>query len=408
MIIHCLYDELVPIDELKPHPKNNNKHSKEQIERLAKILRYQGFRYPIKVSKRTQFITSGHARLLAAKLNKWTEVPVNFQDYESDEQEYADITSDNSIASWSELDLSMINLELPDLGPDFDIDLLGIKNFKIDVAENGLVDEDEIPEPKESICKPGDIWQLGDHRLMCGDSTQIDSIEKLMNCEKAKMCFTDPPYGVNYQKKNKMLNGLQPSLGRLETAIHGDDMSLDELKQMIGQVFKNIYISLDEKSSYYVCAPQGGELGLMMMMMQESGIPCRHMIIWVKNNAAFSMNRLDYDYKHEPILYGWPAKRTHEFYGGGDFKNSVWQIDRENNKLHPTMKPVGIMQNAIKNSTQPKELVIDFFGGSGSTLIACESTGRKCNTMEIFPNYCDIIIERWQNFTGKKANLAQP
>src|SRR5579863_260585 len=196
MIIHCLYDKLVPIHELKKHPQNRNNHPSEQIKRLAKILNYQGWRYPIKVSKQSGFITSGHGRLLAALINNRVEVPVNYQDYESSDQEYLDVQSDNAIASWAELDTSSIQNDLKDL-PNLDIDLLGIKDFKL--IEPEIIpqcDEDEVPEVKESFVKLGDIWQLGNHRLMCGDSTSINAVEKLMNGEKADITFTSPPYNA--------------------------------------------------------------------------------------------------------------------------------------------------------------------------------------------------------------------
>jgi hypothetical protein len=181
MEVKCLYDSLIPVSKITPHPKNRNQHSKEQIERLAKILKYQGWRYPIKISNQTGFITSGHGRLYAAIENGWKEVPVNFQDYESDDQEYADLQADNSIASWAELDLSGINSDIGDLGPDFDIDLLGIKDFVLEPADKlePQCDEDEVPEHVEPKIKHGDIYKLGSHRLMCGDSTVIDDVDKL-------------------------------------------------------------------------------------------------------------------------------------------------------------------------------------------------------------------------------------
>lgn len=405
MKVHCKYDELIPVSDLKPYPKNRNEHSKEQIDRLAKILSYQGIRAPI-VCTRDKVIAKGHGTLQAIKKNKWKNAPIVYQDFENEDQLYSFVQSDNAIASWSELDFSGINEDIGSLDPSFDIDLLGIKNFTIEVADKGLCDPDEVPEvPKEPKSKLGDIYQLGNHRLMCGSSAIIDDFKKLMRDDKSDMIFTDPPYGVNYQAKNKMLNSLQSPKGGMETAIHGDDMSLSDLKQMLLDAFTNASTFLAEKCCYYVSAPQGGELGLMMMMMQEAGLPCRHMIVWVKNNAAFSMNRLDYDYKHEPILYGWPKNKTHEFYGHGDHKNSVWHIDRENNKLHPTMKPVAIMENAIKNSCPNGGIVLDMFGGSGSTMMAAEKTGRFCRTMEISPQYCDVQISRWEKFSGQKAQL---
>lgn len=406
MIIRCLYDQLVAPKDLKPHPQNRNDHSKEQIIELAEILNYQGWRYPIKVSKQSGFITSGHGRLMAALLNKWTEVPVNFQDYDSPEQEYADVQADNAIALWAQMDLEKIREDLKSL-KDVNPRMLGIKDFlipPIEVLAPGC-DEDEVPENVEPKTKLGDIYQLGNHRLMCGDSTSIDAVEKLMNGEKADMVFTDPPYGVSYEKKTQEI--ANQSKTRFKSTIINDDLTVDGLKDVLLTAFSNIDLMLADKSCYYVCSPQGGELGLMMMMMmmQEANLICRHMIIWVKNAPVFSMNRLDYDYKHEPILFGWSKNRTHNKLMEGEFKNSVWEVPREPNKVHPTMKPVTLPENAIKNSCPHRGNVIDLFGGSGSTLIACEKTQRKCFMMELDSHYCDVIIARFEKFSGKKAEL---
>lgn len=179
MKVHCLYDTMLNVKDIKPHPKNTNKHSNDQIERLAKILSYQGWRSPIKISKRSGFITAGHGKLDAAVFNKWQQVPVNFQDYESEEQELADITSDNAIALWAELDLAKINEQFLAF-KDFDLDLLGIEDFSLTEPMIAQCDEDEVPEPKEAISVLGDLYELGNHRLLCGDSTSIDAVEKLM------------------------------------------------------------------------------------------------------------------------------------------------------------------------------------------------------------------------------------
>lgn len=399
--------KFVPIGQLKPRPNNRNSHPKEQIDRLIKIIEYQGFRRPIIVSNLSGHVVCGHGRLEAAKKMGIKEVPVIFQDYVDADQEYADHIADNSLQAWSELDLSGINTDIADLGPDFDISWLGIKDFTLDIAEKlePGCDEDEVPEAGDTRCKLGDRWLLGDHVLVCGDSTDVCAIDLLMMGEKADMVFTDPPYGVNYQKKDKVINGENSNPhGGIRRVIHGDDFSLEDLKEMIQGVFANIYTILADKSSYYICSPQGGDLGLMMMMMmQEAGIKCRHMIIWVKNAPVFSMGRLDYDYRHEPILYGW--SKSHEFEGGGEMKNSVWEISREPNKLHPTMKPVAIPENAIKNSSKAGGIVVDLFGGSGTTLLASEKTNRRARLMEIDPHYCDVILARWEKYTGKTAIL---
>lgn len=289
--------------------------------------------------------------------------------------------------------------DLDTLSADFDLSELpelGIDDLPEIVEEETAIVEDEVPQEVETRCKKGDIWQLGEHRLMCGDSTVITDVEKLMNGEKADLLFTDPPYNVNIeQKKKKILHCNDYN------KIENDNLPAEEFKTFLSDVFKNAYLSLKENASYYVFSCQGGDNEMMMMMMRESGIPCRHQIIWVKDSPVFSMGRLDYDYKHEPILYGWVKK--HNFYRKGDQDKSVWNYPRTANKLHPTMKPVELIANALKNSTKENDLVLDLFGGSGSTLIACEQLKRKCYMCEIDPHYCDVILTRWETLTGKQA-----
>lgn len=296
--------------------------------------------------------------------------------------------------------------------PNWDIDTISADFDLSELPELGLEDlpevaqlepeitEDEVPsdEQVETRVKKGDIWQLGEHRLMCGDSTVITDVEKLMNGEKADLLFTDPPYNVNIEqkKKKKILHCNEYN------KIENDNLPAEDFKIFLSDVFKNAYISLKETASYYVFSCQGGDNEMMMMMMmRESGIPCRHQIIWVKDSPVFSMGRLDYDYKHEPILYGWVKK--HNFYRKGDQDKSVWNYPRTANKLHPTMKPVELVANALKNSTKENDLVIDLFGGSGSTLIACEQLNRKCRMLELDEHYCDVILTRWETLTGKQA-----
>lgn len=221
-----------------------------------------------------------------------------------------------------------------------------------------------------------------------------------MDGKKADMAFTDPPYGVDYGAKNRFLNTFQPAGRRLED-IANDMLGKDELFDFLVKAFTLAYEVGADHCTYYVTAPQGGELGLMMMMMM-SGLPTKHILIWNKNKQNFSLGRLDYEYKHEPILYTW--KEKHKFYGGGQFTNSVWDIAKESKcDLHPTMKPVALIENAILNSSQRDELCLDLFLGSGSTLIACEKTNRICYGMEIDEHYCDVIIDRFEKFTSKKA-----
>jgi len=279
-------------------------------------------------------------------------------------------------------------------------------DYSLDLGEpisiQGLIDkytpdeEDEPPEVSDepAISKLGEVYQLGKHRLMCGDSTKIEDVEKLMNGQKADMVFTDPPYGVNYEEKTRNIANQRKDI----LPVANDNLGKDALKEIVFPAFQNIATMLKNGGAYYVCSPQGGELGLMMMMM-DAGIPCRHMIVWKKDAPVFSMGRLDYDYQHEPILYGW--RGSHQFYGGGQFKSSVWDIPRpKSSKLHPTMKPIELVSNAIKNGSKSDDVILDLFGGSGSTLIACEQTNRTCYMMEIDPKYCDVIRRRYWKFVN--------
>ena len=216
------------------------------------------------------------------------------------------------------------------------------------------------------------------------------------------MVFTDPPYGVAIGDKNKALQSVQPS-GRIVENIEGDTLSEEALYNQLKQAFINVREVCAEDACYYVTSPQGGSLSLMMMMMmRDAGLEVRHVLMWEKNNATFSIGRLDYDYQHEPIFYTWGKK--HHNYRGGDNRTTVWKYNKPlASKLHPTMKPIELIANAVKDGTLPKMKVLDVFGGSGSTLIACEQLDRSCYMMEIDPHYCDVIIERWEKYTGNKA-----
>lgn len=405
MKVHCLFDEMVKVSKLNPHPKNHNKHPDEQITRLAEILEYQGWRYPIKVSKLSGFITSGHGRLAAAIKMGLKEVPVNYQDYDGDEQEYADLTADNAIALWAEIDLAAINADIGDLGPEFNIDMLGLKDFILEPAdrlEPGC-DEDEVPEKVEPKTKLGDLYVLGDHRLLCGDSTDILQVEKLMDGQLADLWIADPPFGVSYIEKNAAVCGgiVHNAIGK---EIKNDTLSVEELKPFWRDVATNAYIITTDKASNYWCACQGSDKMMMMMMMDEAGWNIRHELIWVKQQFVFG--RSDYHYRHEPIIYGWKKKGTHEWFADRK-QDSVFEIDRPHKSdLHPTTKPVELFEKFIANSTKKEMKVFESFGGSGTTLIACEKLNRKSYSMELDPHYCDVIVARWEKYTGKKAVLS--
>lgn len=383
MKLHCLYDELLPTGDLKRHPKNPNKHSPEQIERLSHILAYQGWRYAIKVSRQSGFITSGHGRLEAAIKAGEKNVPVVFQDYDNDDHEYADIVADNAIASWSELDLANINTEIGELGPDFDIDLLGIKDFTIDVAEKlePGCDEDDVPEKVEPKTKPGDIYRLGRHRLMCGDATSVDAVGSLMGDSMADSVFTDPPYGYKYKSNHQTKHGM----------LENDDKILDFLPCA--------YSYMKENSSIYLCASH--QTAHKWRTMMDVHFEHKNLIVWKKNNWSMGDLSGAFACQHELIFFAHKGRIELR----GERSRDVWDFDRDPPKDHPTQKPIEMVEFAISKVTDPGAIVMDLFGGAGSTLIACEKTNRKCFMMEIDPHYCDVITARWEKYTGKKAEL---
>lgn len=375
MKIRCTYDKLVPISELKPYPKNPNEHSEEQINRLAQILDYQGWRYPVKVSNLSGYITSGHGRIDAAQKNGWTEVPVNFQDYESEEQEYADVVSDNSIAEWANLNLSQINADVVELGPDFDIDLLGIKDFVLEPSEKYDDEkEDAVPEDVPAIIKPGDLWILGNHRLLCGDCTVQENVDRLMDGERADMVFTDPPYGIGYRYNQH------------------DDSSSEENSKLVSEAF-----------SHHSCGKVWTP-GKMNLERDFSRFGKAKIAIWYKKFAQAGSG-LGGASTFEPILVVNPKEKK--------LNNDVLVVPTEREtidgqslrELHSCPKPVGLYSILLESFSLAGDKIVEPFCGSGSTLIACEKTNRKCYGMEIDPHYCDVIVKRWEEYTGKVAHL---
>ena len=264
--------------------------------------------------------------------------------------------------------------------------------------------EDDFDEEKDEIhviCKKGDIWKLGDHRLMCGDSTDATAVALLMDGEKADMVFTDVPYGVSYADKNAYLN----AVGRgnlIQVPIENDHMKPQEMYDFWLRVFNIIGDYTKDCMAYYITAPQGGELLLLQAIQESKDLQLKHMLIWNKNNHV--LGRCDYNYKHEPIIYGWKKNGTHHYVGGSKFKTSVWDIPKpQKSELHPTMKPVELVAACLEDNSIFGQSVLDIFGGSGTTMIAAEQLGRKCYMMELDPHYCDVIIARWEKLTGKKA-----
>ena len=425
----------VSLDVLQPYAKNAKIHGTEQLEKLKSSIEEFGFISPCLIDRDNNII-AGHGRVQAAKELGMETVPCVYIDGLTEEQRRAYILADNRLSELGEWDMELVHSELDELSAaGFDASLTGFdwdQAAKLDPIEDDYDAEGEAAQAIPSRVARGDIWALGDHRLMCGDSTSRDDLDKLMGGGAADMVFTDPPYGVAIGSKNAAINAVDPGRGgRINEDIEGDTLSPEELYEMLVAAFSNLKDHAAEHCSYYVTTPQGGELGLMMLqMMRDAGLPVRHQLVWVKNAACFSMGRLDYDYRHEPIFYTWT--KTHKFRGGydntviddagrleeldkselkdlvhalrGDGKTSVVYCDKPlHSTLHPTMKPVRLVSRFVYNSSEEGDIVADIFGGSGTTLIACEQLKRRCRMMELDPHYCDVIIDRWEQFTGGKA-----
>jgi len=392
--------EYVNIDTIKPYKRNAKTHPKEQVEQIKKSIQEFGNCDPIGVWHGE--IVEGHGRYLALKELGETTIPIIRLDSLTDEQRRAYGLVHNQLTMNSPWDLPALDLELADL--DFDMGEFGFGLLDNDYTKPEEVKEDDFDEEPfaEPKAKRGDIYVLGNHRLMCGDSTSAEDVAKLMDGQKADMIFTAPPYNVNYADKNEFLNNANKG-NCIQDDIQNDNNISDEAARvnLWEPAFRNMYENAEDCCSIYVTMPQGG--AHMMMMMAAAAAVCwqvKHEIIWLKNNHV--LGRVDYLYKHEPILYGW--KKTHKFYGKGKYCKSVWEIPKPlKSDLHPTMKPVELIANALLNSSIEAGTVLDLFGGSGSTLIACEQLNRKCYMMELEPRYIDVIIARWEKFTGRKA-----
>lgn len=376
------------LDKLIPYAKNARTHSDEQVAQIAGSIKEFGFNNPVLVDKEGSII-AGHGRVMAARKLGMDKVPVVELQHLTEAQRKAYVLADNRIALNSGWDTSMLSLELQDLKDDIDLSLLGFDPDELDSLLNpveeteGLTDEDAVPEtPVEPKTKPGDIYILGNHRLMCGDSTSITDVDKLMNGQKADMVFTDPPYGVDYK------------------GINND--SRDGLEDLLRGSFGN-YLAISKSGAAIYCFHSDRCADVFHSTFREF-FHFSSMIIWAKNSLTLSQT--DYQSQHEPCLYGWMKNGSHSWYSDRK-QTSVWRFDKEKVEGHTTPKPVALVEKAITNSSKGGDIVVDLFGGSGSTLIASEKIGRKAYLMELDPKYCDVIVKRWEDFTGKKAELIE-
>lgn len=395
--------EQVDIELLTPDPNNARKHDQKNLSAIRGSIKQFDVVEPLIVRQSNNVVIGGNGRLAVLKELGHKIVPVHYVDFD-DQKSKALALALNRTAELADWDNDILVEQLRDLKIDIDVGEIGfdVNDFNLDLPVEGNTDPDEVPENVETRCKLGDLWVLGNHRVLCGDSTDVLQVERLMGGERADLWLTDPPYGVSYADKNEFLNSLSNGI-RLTKRIENDHLSMDELPKFWQAAATNAHLVCKEKSSYYWFACQGGNQMMMMMSIANANWKVRHELIWVKNNHV--MGRCDYQYKHEPILYGWKTKGSHEFFGC--FQTSVLEFDRpHSSKLHPTMKPVELIETLVNNSSKSGFIVLDTFLGSGSTLIACEKTNRKCYGMEIDPHYCSVILERWENFTGNKAVLS--
>lgn len=395
--------EQVKIDKLIPYAKNSRTHSDAQVAQIAASIKEFGFVNPVLIDEAGGII-AGHGRVMAARKLGIDEVPCIRLAHLNENQKRAYVIADNKLALNAGWDEEMLKLEIKDLElAEFDISLLG---FDAEELENildkpetteGLTEDDEVPDlPEDPITVLGDVWVMGKHRLMCGDSTSIEQAEKLMNGVKADMVFTDPPYNVAYEGR-----GEKNKLGKIKN----DDMSDELFEQFCRDVFSTYHAVMKPLACIYVCHPDS-QTGPKLAFEKTFGelFKKSSTLIWMKQSAG--MGWQDYRAQHEPILYGWKEGGSGKhFYCGDRSKTTVWQIgrDAQSSYVHPTQKPVALPEEAIKNSSKGEDIILDLFGGSGSTLIACEKNGRINRSMELDPKYCDVIVKRWQEFTGKNA-----
>jgi len=389
----------VAVDKLIPYAKNSRTHSPEQVAQIAASIKEFGFRNPILVDG--VGIIAGHGRLMAAQKLGLDQVPTIDCSDMTESQKKAYIIADNKLALNAGWDNAMLTIELQDLEDEgFDLTLTGFDDKELDALLNviegtdGLTDEDAVPDvPEEPKTKLGDIYILGNHRLMCGDSTSIDAVEKLMNGQLADQLVTDPPYNIAYEGGSKK-----------REQIKNDEMADDEFRQFLKDVYIAANAVMKAGAVFYIWHADTEGYNFRGAA-KDMGWKVRQTLIWNKDNSAFG--RSDYHWKHEPCLYGWKEGAAH-----------LWATDRKQttvieckrpskSDLHPTMKPVELMEYQILNNTKGSDIVLDLFGGSGSTMIAAEKIGRKACLMELDPKYCDVIVKRWEDFTGKKAVLSE-
>ena len=387
--------KLVSTSQLIPYINNARTHSDEQIKKLRSSLREFGFINPVIIDKDYNVI-AGHGRITAAKAEGIEEVPCVFVDYLTEAQKKAYILADNRMAIDAGWDEELLRIEIEVLqGEAFDIGLTGFDETEIadlfssdtDVQDDDFDVEAELK--KTSVTKYGDVWLLGEHRLICGDSTKEETYTKLMEGKKANLVVTDPPYNVNYEG----------SAGKIKN----DNMENDKFYQFLFDAYTCMYNSMADDASIYVFHADTEGLNFRKAF-SEVGFYLSGTCIWKKQSLV--LGRSPYQWMHEPCLFGWKKKGKHQWYVGRK-ETTIWEFDKpKKNGDHPTMKPIPLIAYPIKNSSMTNSIVLDPFGGSGSTLIACEQTGRICRTIELDEKFCDVIVKRYIEQVGSTDKVA--
>jgi site-specific DNA-methyltransferase (adenine-specific) len=387
------------VDSLIPYARNSRTHSDEQVSKIAASIKEFGFLNPVIVDGESG-IVAGHGRVMAAKKLGMDEVPVIEASHLTEAQRRAYVIADNRLALDAGWDDEMLRVEFAELeGLGFDLELTGftmdeIKALEPEQLTEGLTDEDAVPEvPEQPVTVLGDIWMLGKHRLMCGDSTSIEALESLCQGQAVDMWLTDPPYNVAYEGGTKE-----------KLTIKNDSMNNDEFRQFLRDACTAADTAMKPGAVFYIWHADLEGYNFRGAA-KDAGWTVRQCLIWKKSSLV--LGRQDYQWRHEPCLYGWKDGAGH-LWAADRKQTTILEFDKPSrNGEHPTMKPVGLFEYQMLNNTKGGDIVLDSFGGSGTTLIAAEKNGRVARLMELDPKYCDVIIKRWQDFTGKQAVHAE-
>ena len=404
--VTCKGAACIPIEDLEAFQGDLKTLSRDQAGKIRESIQRYGFSFPIFAWKDDQGkkkVIDGHQRLFVLRkmlADGWKleggAVPVAWIDAKSEREAKEKILLAASVYArvsdaGIKLFLEEAEINLDEIKAFVDIPAINIERIDLDLGDDSS--DDDVPElPKKAITHPGYLWELGDHLLLCGDSTNMEDVGRVVAPVEAAAVFTDPPYNIAYEGKTKD-----------RMTIENDALASEEFSAFLSASFTRMIEATRPGGAIYVCHAESEGLKFREEMI-KAGWDLKQCLIWVKN--AFVIGRQDYQWRHEPILYGWKPGAAHSWYGGRN-QDTIWEFNRPvRNAEHPTMKPIQLITQALKNSTVPGDVVFDPFGGSGSTLIACAKLGRRCRMIELDPRYCDVIVARWEKYARQKAKRA--